>query len=463
MAAFTCGLSLEAYLQLYKALTKHSNVVQSVTPIEECYYKMQDLKHLLLAHGITSSKFNRAELLQALKGKHLINPVSINTRSICSQGRHSQPQPACPADAASDTIAGNSSTLLFSATDLVFLGWAEEGSGTLSQQLEHLQLTIPAAQPGADLSEPTACRQLAAATAASPAGFGCTRPDAAQARRQHTAATSYQQHTGAGTSALAAAAATSTQHAAYNATSVANLSPHETAALAGKSQIGSSSALQQEKQQEQADPASNFKPASAQPGPTQLCTAPAVARLGAALATHGVLQPGQLLPASTSSLPAPDSRPAVTEQQAHSQTGGCHQEQQHGQVQQQQEQPPSNPAQQQGTAAGSDHQPLGNRLLAEMQPARLHGSCLLPGNPHARWLQQQLQLLVTAGAVASAEQLPASAACAGDTVPPAAAGPCSGVLLGRGVGFVLLEDMQVAGPKSSLLMLPAGVYQVRMV
>jgi hypothetical protein len=47
--ASTSGLSLEAYLQLHKALTKgnSSSVVQSQSVIEECYYKVQDLKQVI--------------------------------------------------------------------------------------------------------------------------------------------------------------------------------------------------------------------------------------------------------------------------------------------------------------------------------------------------------------------------------------------------------------------------------
>jgi hypothetical protein len=44
--ASVCGLSLEAYLQLHKALTKNSSTVQSQSVIEECYYKVQDLKQV---------------------------------------------------------------------------------------------------------------------------------------------------------------------------------------------------------------------------------------------------------------------------------------------------------------------------------------------------------------------------------------------------------------------------------
>jgi hypothetical protein len=46
--ASVCGLSLEAYVQLHKALTKNSSSVQSQSVIEECYYKVQDLKQVIL-------------------------------------------------------------------------------------------------------------------------------------------------------------------------------------------------------------------------------------------------------------------------------------------------------------------------------------------------------------------------------------------------------------------------------
>eukprot|EP00775_Hariotina_reticulata_P010269 gene10269-10428_t len=44
MSSHISALSLESYVQLYKALTKGSDKVQNVTPIEECYYKISDIK-----------------------------------------------------------------------------------------------------------------------------------------------------------------------------------------------------------------------------------------------------------------------------------------------------------------------------------------------------------------------------------------------------------------------------------
>lgn len=52
--AAVCGLVLESYLQLHKALTKDSDKVQAVTPIEECYYKVQDLKQVQLSSRATT-------------------------------------------------------------------------------------------------------------------------------------------------------------------------------------------------------------------------------------------------------------------------------------------------------------------------------------------------------------------------------------------------------------------------
>lgn len=100
-----------------------------------------------------------------------------------------------------------------------------------------------------------------------------------------------------------------------------------------------------------------------------------------------------------------------------------------------------------------------------LQRAGLQDGCRMPKHMHTPWMLQQLRLFVAGGAVASREKLPpppaagAAAAAAGSlsVVPGAAGGP----LLGRGIGFVLLEDMQVAGAKGATLTLPAGVYEVR--
>ncbi|WIA08934.1 hypothetical protein OEZ85_008351 [Tetradesmus obliquus] len=116
------GLSLEAYLQLHKALTKHSSTVQSQSVIEECYYKVQDLKQLLALHGMSSSKFNRSEVLQALKGKYIVNPTSIILPHSTQEA--AQP-PAAAAPAAEAGSAGSSILLPFSQADLGSLGWAQ--------------------------------------------------------------------------------------------------------------------------------------------------------------------------------------------------------------------------------------------------------------------------------------------------------------------------------------------------
>jgi len=46
MSSHISALSLDSYVQLYRALTKGSDKVQSVTPIEECYYKISDIKQV---------------------------------------------------------------------------------------------------------------------------------------------------------------------------------------------------------------------------------------------------------------------------------------------------------------------------------------------------------------------------------------------------------------------------------
>lgn len=106
------GLSLESYLQLHQALTKQGQVVQSVTPIEECYYKIADLRQLIQLHGFTASKFNRAELLAALKGQQLINPCSSSSTGSLGSSSSNSSASKLP-DAAADGTG-----LPFSAADV---------------------------------------------------------------------------------------------------------------------------------------------------------------------------------------------------------------------------------------------------------------------------------------------------------------------------------------------------------
>ncbi|WIA29006.1 hypothetical protein OEZ86_011523 [Tetradesmus obliquus] len=156
-SASVSGLSLEAYLQLHKALTKNSSTVQSQSVIEECYYKVQDLKQLLALHGMSSSKFNRSEVLQALKGKCIVNPTSI----IKPHSTQEEPQPLAAAAAAEPGSAGSSILLPFSQADLGSLGWAVDPGCALEQ----LHLGMPAgfqaaaaivSQPATGQAPPTA-------------------------------------------------------------------------------------------------------------------------------------------------------------------------------------------------------------------------------------------------------------------------------------------------------------------
>lgn len=46
MASQVASISLETYIQLHEALTKGKSHVQPVTPIEEHFFKVQDLKQV---------------------------------------------------------------------------------------------------------------------------------------------------------------------------------------------------------------------------------------------------------------------------------------------------------------------------------------------------------------------------------------------------------------------------------
>lgn len=76
----------------------------------------------------------------------------------------------------------------------------------------------------------------------------------------------------------------------------------------------------------------------------------------------------------------------------------------------------------------------------------------LPQQSHTPWLKAQLQLFAAHGLRVA----PKTAAAAAATESPAG----DGGLLGRRVGFVLLDEMQVLGPRNILLTLPPGFYEV---
>jgi hypothetical protein len=343
------------------------------------------LLQLLALHGMSSSKFNRTDILQALKGKHIANPT-------CIIQPHSSSTDEAQPDAASSK-ASHTGVLPFSEADLGSLGWAVDTGCALEQ----LQLGMPAGfeAAAASVPKPVTAQTPAAAAAAT------TAAAASMPATMLAAATDLDQPS----AALHVAVAADTALPAHTLTAAA---------------------CQQQQQQQ------------------------------AALANH-VLQ--HAAPTLASSAPAPTAAamappPAAVAQTLMRTLGGL--QVQHRQTMQTQQPGIDNSADLAAAAAAAEEEEDPMQVL--LRRAGLQDGCRLPKHVHAPWMLQQLRLFVAGGAVASQEKLPPppSAAAAGGVVP----GVGGGSLLGRGIGFVLLEDMQVAGLKGTALTLPAGVYEV---
>jgi hypothetical protein len=350
------------------------------------------LLQLLALHGMSSSKFNRTELLQALKGKHIVNPTSIFQPYSAEEEGHTPAVGAAQASSAGSAPASHSSVLPFSDADLGSLGWAVDPGCALEQ----LQLSMPAEfqAAAAGVSPPTTGQAPAPAAAPTPAA--ATTAAAIATAVANTMPSTAPMH------AAAAATIALPQQPYPAATGVVQqqqqqlvLASHDQQHAAPK--LASSAAVQDQTQQQAQQAAAN--PCSVAPS----CSQPELA----------------------------------------------------GQVQHKSD----NHEEQAAAAAAAAAVGVADPMQALLQRAGLQDGCSLPSHVHTPWMLQQLRLFVACGAVASQEKLPP---------PPAAAGAAAGVpgagggsLLGRGVGFVLLEDMQVAGPKGTALTLPAGVYEVR--
>ncbi|BDA42231.1 hypothetical protein COCOBI_03-1180 [Coccomyxa sp. Obi] len=69
-------LSLEAYMDMHAALTKGSlPKIQKVSPVERAMYKMNDLKQVLLMHGLSAGSKNKQDLLDVMEGLTLATPA----------------------------------------------------------------------------------------------------------------------------------------------------------------------------------------------------------------------------------------------------------------------------------------------------------------------------------------------------------------------------------------------------
>lgn len=136
--ALVSNLSLEGYLQLRDALTAGGGTgeaagvggsgceaVRRVSPIEEPFFKLSDLRQLLALHGLSAPKLARTELLQALVGCRLADPMA--------------PAPGGAGSAAPSVGAG----------DMLALGWVQGPPEQLAAALaEARSLTLPSVPAG---------------------------------------------------------------------------------------------------------------------------------------------------------------------------------------------------------------------------------------------------------------------------------------------------------------------------
>ncbi|KAF8072858.1 hypothetical protein HT031_000518 [Scenedesmus sp. PABB004] len=168
-AAAVSALSLEAYASMWAALTKGTGEVQGVTAIEECFYKLGDLRALLALHGLSASKFNRAELLAAMRGRRPICPI-----------HEGGPARALPPAAG----GGGGAVVPFAAADLAALGWWPEGLDAASElPVERLPLSPPAGEDG-DSGEEPAPPPAAAAPPSQPAAPAAAEAAGVQRQQQ---------------------------------------------------------------------------------------------------------------------------------------------------------------------------------------------------------------------------------------------------------------------------------------
>jgi len=493
------GLSLESYLQLHKALTKNGDVVQSVTPIEECYYKISDLRQLLQLHGFTAGKVNRTELLAAMKGQELINPCSLTTFTTDEQASDQQQ--------ASTT---SSPSLPFTASDVcAVLGMPEPRSGDV-QPLQVLQLSstpvdVETLAP-ARANGPVADNQPAQASDLTTVAAAATRPAATAAGALAVAVASQQPQHPYSDPVNPPAATTPTQQLHNQHQQQVQLPDRvpntqdnpQLAAVRSQQQHHTSQSQQHQHQHQHQQPTASTQQQQQhtllQQQQQQQQQQPPAAAAATATGTLHSLPQGEVLhqllaalltcqppAASSSSMPlqaaAQPQQPASDLLQqllaCAGATGGprpnisCNAAQQPAAAMPSTAQAAATAVQ---TMAPGTGQPASAAVAAGAGTTGLHthlsthpckhsdeGTAAaavaldqLPGPSHTPWLKLQLQWFEASGILAA----PAAAAAA-------AAEGSTGSLLGRRVGFVLLEEMQVAGPRNSILTLPAGVYEVR--
>ncbi|CAL8468078.1 g7617 [Coccomyxa elongata] len=103
-------LSLEAYMDMHAALTKGSlPKVQKVSAVERAMYKMNDLKQVLLMHGLSAGSKNKQDLLDVMEGLTLATPALHTDSNILGNEQA--------------TTHDQHVHLEVNAADLALLGW----------------------------------------------------------------------------------------------------------------------------------------------------------------------------------------------------------------------------------------------------------------------------------------------------------------------------------------------------
>jgi len=166
--AHVSKLSLEGYVQLVDALTGGTTgaAVRAVSAIEEHFFRIQDLRNVLLAHGLNIGKFVRGDLLRAMVGQHLLDPTAAAGGGGTAVGGGNAAAAASPSEGQQ---RGAVDALPIQPADLIALGWAEGSAEEVQaamQQAPVLSLPhLPGARMGA-AGDDEATRPLTAAEAA---------------------------------------------------------------------------------------------------------------------------------------------------------------------------------------------------------------------------------------------------------------------------------------------------------
>lgn len=377
------GISAEAYLQLQSALTKHTGVVQPVTPIEEAFYKIGDLRQLLVLHGLgAGGTFNKSQLLAAIKGQKLINPSSSSSNSLGAPPQTEE------------------SELPFTSADVC----AVLGVSGPTSDIQFLPLgctAAPADMAGADqMQQPTAAANLlpAATGVGSNLGADVTAPNAQHQPPQ----AAYQQAQPPEQTPGLTSSSLQMQHT-YQPQPCAAATAGQAHSQADHPVLHHLLAILLAQHQTAAPAAAAMPPlASQQPVLAAGSSKPTTADLIQQLLSHHGPEEGRH---TNTSLPTGNTAPPAADN--------------------------PNLSQQATPEAGT---------AAELQ---------LDSRHHTPWLQAQLEYLASNGLRLQNPLAAAAVMC----------DEGSG-LLGQRVGFTLLEEMQVAGPRNTMLTLPPGFYEV---